>query len=159
MLRYDVRFWDKANKQMIYGAGISPAQLPIIKHEEDGRLEELQGEFVPMLCTGQNAKNGAIWEADVIECDVPAFIVEGMPVSYIKARGVMQFNQRKGCFTVNIFTKQQGMEGAEFTVSNSIVVGCAVSNPELLSVNPNQNEQESTKQSESPTPNENGRKE
>lgn len=133
---------------MIYGAGLSPNQLPIIQHT-DGRLEELKGEFVPMLCTGQQAKNGAIWEADVIECDVPAFIVEGMPVSYVKARGVMQFNQRKGCFTVNIFSKQEGIEGAEFTVSNSKIVGCAVSNPELLSVNPNHNEQESTKQGNS----------
>lgn len=143
---------------MIYGAGISPAQLPIIQHEEDGRLEELQGEFVPMLCTGQKAKNGAIWEADVIECDVPAFIVEGMPVSYVKARGVMQFNQRKGCFTVNIYTKTEGMEGAEFTVSNSVVIGCAVSNPELLSVNPNQNEQASTKPSTGSTPDTDGKK-
>ncbi len=143
---------------MIYGAGISPAQLPIIQHEEDRRLEELQGEFVPMLCTGQKAKNGAIWEADVIECDVPAFIVEGMPVSYVKARGIMQFNQRKGCFTVNIFTKAEGMEGAEFTVSNSVVVGCAVSNPELLSVNPNQNEQASTEPSTGSTPDTDGKK-
>lgn len=144
---------------MIYGAGISPTQLPIVKHDEDGRLEELQGEFVPMLCTGQRAKNGTIWEADIIECDVPAFIVEGMPVSYIKARGVMQFNQVKGCFTVNIFTKNETMGGAEFTVSNSVIVGCAVSNPELLSVNPNQNEQASTKQDENTAPSPKGRKE
>lgn len=139
MLRYDVRFWDKANKQMIYGAGISPAQLPIVKHE-DGRLEELQGDFVPMLCTGQKAVNGWIWEADVIECDVPAFIVEGMPVSYVKARGVMQYNHGKGSFTVNIMAQQQ-MQGQEFRVTNSRIIGCAVSNPELLQVKQNHNEQ------------------
>lgn len=139
MLRYDLRFYDKQTKQMIYGAGISPAQKPIVKHE-DGRLEELQGEFVPMLCTGQKAVNGYIWEADVIECDVPAFIVEGMPVSYVKARGVMQYNHGKGSFTVNIMAQQQ-MQGQEFKVTNSRIIGCAVSNPELLKVNQQNNEQ------------------
>lgn len=139
MLRYDLRFWDKKEKRMIYGAGLSPNQLPIFQHE-DGRLEELQGEFVPMICTHQRAVNGYIWEADVIECDVPAFFIEGMPASFVKARGVMQYNQAKGSFTVNIMANAQ-MQGQEFKVTNSRIIGCAVSNPELLQVNPNQNEQ------------------
>lgn len=138
MLRYDLRFWDKTNRRMIYGAGLSPNQLPIVKHT-DGRLEELQGEFVPMICTHQKAVNGYIWEADVIECDVPALVMEGMPVSFIKARGVMQYNQRKGSFTVNIQATPQ-LAGAEFQVTNSRIIGCAISNPELLAVNPNQYE-------------------
>jgi len=139
MLRYDLRFWDKKEKRMIYGAGLSPNQLPIFQHE-DGRLEELQGEFVPMLNTGQKAVNGSIWEADVIECDVPAFFIEGMPASYVKARGIMQYNQARGAFTVNIMANPQ-LQGQEFKVSNSRIIGCAVSNPELLQVKQNQNEQ------------------
>lgn len=140
MLRYDVRFWDKANSRLIYGAGISPNQLPIVQHE-DGRLEELQGEFVPMLCTHQKALNGVIFEADVIECDIPVYLCgKDMPPSLIKARGVMQYNQQKGSFTLNI-TAQPEMVGAEFQVTNSRIIGCAVSNPELLTVNPNKNEQ------------------
>ena len=123
---------------MIYGAGLAPTQQPIIQHE-DKTLEELKGEFVPMICTGQKAVNGKIWEGDVIECDVPAFVVEGMPVSYIKARGVMQFNQKQGAFTVNIHSNPQ-MAGVQFTVTNSRVVGDIFSNPDLLKVNPNQND-------------------
>lgn len=146
MLRYDFRFWDKNEKRMIHGAGISPSQKPVIVHPEDGRLEELQGDFVPMINTGQKALNGLIWEADIVECDVPAYFIEGVPASYVKARGVMQFNQRQGTFTLNIVSKQE-MAGAEFTVTNSRVIGDVFSNPELLKANPNQNEQESTKQS------------
>lgn len=147
MLRYDVRFWDKGKKQMIYGAGIAPTQKPIIMHP-DGRLEELQGEFVPMICTHQKAVNGFIWEADVIECDIALHLCGmDMPPSLLKARGVMQYNQSKGCFTVNI-TSSPEMAGQEFTVTNSRIIGCAISNPELLAVNPNQNEQESNNKSE-----------
>lgn len=144
MLRYDLRFWDKTKKTMIYGAGLSPNQLPIVQHE-DGRLEELQGEFVPMICTHQKAVNGYIWEADVIECDVPAFVQDDVVLSWTKARGVMQYNQAKGCFTVNIVSSQE-LQGQTFKVANSKIVGCAISNPELLQVNPNQNEQENISQ-------------
>lgn len=147
MLRYDIRFWDKENKRMIYGAGISPTQLPIVKHE-DGRLEELQGEFLPMICTGQKATNGQIWEGDVIECDVPALVVEGMPVSYVRARGVMQYHTGKGMFTVGILGAQD-MQGAEFRVTNSRIIGCAISNPELLQANTQNNEKVATDGSES----------
>lgn len=140
MLRYDVRFWDKANNRLIYGAGISPNQLPIVQHT-DGHLEELKGEFVPMLSTGQKALNGVIFEADVIECDVPVFADQsGKFQSFLKARGVMQFNQQKGAFTLNIAAQSQAV-GGEFQVTNSRIIGCAVSNPELLTINPNQNEQ------------------
>lgn len=133
MKRYDIRFWDKEKQVMIYGAGIAPTQQPIVKHE-DGRLEELQGEFVPMLCTGiPSADRKPIWEADIIECDIPVVIAEDMPMSYIKARGVMQYSQRAGSFTVNI-TSTQERAGATFTVTNSRIIGNAMANPELLEV-------------------------
>lgn len=140
MLRYDVRFWDKVNRKMIYGAGISPTQQPIVQRE-DKSLEELIGEFVPMLNTAQKAVNGVIWEGDIIECDVPAFQMEGMPTSFVKARGVMQYNTKQGCFTVNINSNPQ-LAGATFTVVNSRVIGDIFSNPDLLKVNPNENAQE-----------------
>lgn len=135
MIRYDIRFWDKANKRLIYVAGLSPNQLPIIQHP-DGRLEELRGEFVPMINTGQKAVNGLIWEADICECDVPALVENGVVVSWVKARGVMQYNQGKGCFTLNIVANPE-MAGVEFQVTNSRIIGCVLSNPELLQANPN----------------------
>lgn len=147
MLRYDIRFWDKDKEEMIYGAGISPNQLPIIKRLEDGALQELEGNFVPMICTGQKAVNGHIWEADVVECDVPAFVVDGVPASYVKARGVMQYSHAKGSFTVNIVANPQ-LEGQEFKVSNTRIIGCAISNPELLTINPNTNETANNPRSE-----------
>lgn len=148
MIAYEMRFWDKINKRMIYGAGLSPNQLPIVKHT-DGRLEELQGEFVPMINTGQKAVNGFIFEADVIECDVPAFAdANGGFQSFMKARGIMQYNQAKGCFTLNIVSSEQ-RAGGEFQAINSRIIGCALANPELLSVNPNIYEQETTTQQES----------
>lgn len=133
MKRYDVRFWDKEKQVMIYGAGLAPTQKPIVRHE-DGTLEELQGEFVPMICTGvPDADRKPIWEADVVECDIPVVISPDMPMSYIKARGVMQYNQRSGSFTVNI-TSSQERAGATFQVTNSRVIGNALANPELLEV-------------------------
>lgn len=147
MLRYDIRFWDRDKQEMIYGAGISPNQLPIIKRAEDGALQELEGNFVPMICTGQKAVNGVIWEADVVECDVPAFFVEGVPASFVKARGVMQYSHAKGSFTVNIVANPQ-LEGQEFKVSNTRIIGCAIANPELLTINPNRNETANDKGSE-----------
>jgi len=140
MLRYDMRFWDKDKKQMIYGAGLSPTQMPIIKHP-NGQLEELQGQFVPMICTHQKATNGYIWEADVIECEIPAYLdkdVQFVPAQ--KARGVMQYNQAQGAFTVNIVSMPQ-MAGREFKVTKSTIIGCVVANPELLQDSNKQNEQ------------------
>jgi len=142
MLRYDLRFWDTKNKVMILGAGMSPNQLPIVQHE-NGRLEELQGEFVPMLCTYQKATNGLIWEGDVIECDVPYFIAPDLPPTFVKARGVMQFNQKRGSFTVNIASSPE-TQGQEFQVKNSTIIGCAVSNPELLQIDHKNYENQNT---------------
>lgn len=145
MISYQIRFWDKVNKRLIYGAGISPNQLPIVKFP-DGHLEELHGEFVPMINTGQKAMNGVVFEGDIIECDVPMFAdQQGKFQSFMKARGVMQYNQGKGCFTLNIFSKD-GVVGAEFQAINSRIIGCALANPELLSVNPNVYEQETKQQ-------------
>lgn len=148
MLRYDFRFWDKNEKKMLYGVGISPSQKPVVVNPENGSLEELQGDFVPMINTGQKALNGLIWEADIVECDVPAYFIEGMPASYVKARGVMQFNQRAGTFTLNIVSKQE-VSGAEFTVTNSRVIGGVFSKPELLKVNAKPYAQECTEQGNS----------
>lgn len=138
MLRYDVRFWDKMAKRMIYGAGISPTQNPIVQNP-DGSLTELTGEFVPMICTYQKAVNGDMWEGDVIECDVPFHISPDLPPSFIKARGVMQYNQKIGSFTVNIASKPE-TNGQMFQVTNPRIIGCAVSDPDLLQVNSNENE-------------------
>jgi len=146
MLRYDVRFWDKINKRMILNAGISPNQLPIVQHG-DGRLEELRGEFVPMLCTYQKATNGYIWEGDVIECDVPLSFGDEIPPMLMKARGIMQFNQARGMFTVNIASSPQ-TQGQEFHVKNSVIIGCAVSNPELLQINQQNYENQNTSESD-----------
>lgn len=145
MLRYDIRFWDTKKKAMIYGAGMSPNQKPIVQHE-DGRLEELQGEFVPMLCTYQKATNGYIWDGDVIECDVPYFLSPDLPPAFVKARGVMQFNQVRGSFTVNIASSPE-TQGQEFQVRNSTIIGCAVSNPELLQIDQNKYENQDTSKS------------
>lgn len=131
MKRYDVRFWDKTNKVMIYGAGIAPTQKPIVKHE-NGVLEELKGEFVPMICTGVlSADRKPIWEADVIECDIPYQISPDMPPSFVKARGVMQYNPIAGSFTVNINSSPE-RAGDTFQVTNSRIIGNALANPELL---------------------------
>lgn len=138
MLRYDVRFWDKANKRLIYGAGISPEQKPLVKND-DGSYTELEGDFVPMICTGQKALNGVIFEADVIECDVAVLAMEGLPPTYMKTRGVMQFVQATGAFTLNIQSRSPEMEGLQFRVTNSRIIGCVLESPELLKTNKIQN--------------------
>lgn len=147
MIKYHYRFWDKVNRQMIENAGISPRQQPIIQHP-DGSVEELSGSFVPMLCTFQKAVNGYIWEGDVVDCDIPYQIAPDMPLSFVKARGVMQFNQVGGCFTVNIASKPEN-QGQSYQVTNVRIVGCAVSNPELLQVSENQNENKTNNKAES----------
>lgn len=131
MKRYDVRFYDKKQNRLIYGAGISPNQLPLVI-SPDGAIVELQGDFVPMICTYQKAINGHIWEADVVECDVPVMQFEGMPPTFMKVRGVMQYNQGQGCFTISINSTPE-MQGAVFKVVNTRIIGCALTNPELLS--------------------------
>lgn len=133
MIRYDLRFWDKQNKVMITETGISPYQKPLVL-QPDGSYKELVGTFIPMICTHQKALNGVIWEGDIIECDVPALVMEGLPPSYIKARGVMQFVQQSGCFTLNIQSSQE-MAGATFQVANSRRIGNVFQNPELLQAN------------------------
>lgn len=138
MIRYDIRFWDKEKQQLIYGAGLSPNQKPIVQNP-DGSLVELKGNFIPMINTGQRAVNGTIWEGDVCECDIPFMVEDGVVLSWTKARVIMQYNQGKGAFTLNIVATPE-MEGKEFVVSNSRIIGCAISNPELLNINPNQND-------------------
>lgn len=142
MLRYDLRFWDKDNKVMLTGVGISPNQLPIAMGS-DGKLAELRGNFVPMLCTYQKAINGYIWEGDIIECGVPYDLGADMPTSLLKVRGVMQFNERMGSFTINIASTPE-TEGRTFQVKNAKIIGCAVSHPELLQISQNQNENKKT---------------
>lgn len=148
MIRYDLRFWSKDEKRMITGAGLSPNQKPLVR-QEDGSYRELEGRFIPMICTHQRAVNGLIWEADIIECDIPALAMEGMPVSYIKARGIMQFVQATGAFTLNIQAASQELAGATFQVSNSRIIGNAFANPELLTANkPKHDESNNAQQAE-----------
>lgn len=129
MIRYDIRFWDKDNKKMLYGCGISPAQKPL-ERRGDGSFVELEGNFIPMICTHQRDVNKAfIWEGDILECDVPALVMEGMPMSYVKARGIMQFVQGTGSFTLNIQTTSMEMAGLNFQVANSKVIGNAFESP------------------------------
>lgn len=137
MLRYDFRFWDNDNKRMVYG-GISADQLPVIARE-DGSLIKLVGNFVPMIRTSLKAVNGGIWEGDIIECDMPMYQIEGMPITYVKTRGVMQYDHRKATFTVSINSSPE-MAGVQFQVVNSHIVGNAFANPELLEVSNNQND-------------------
>jgi len=142
MLRYDVRFWDKDNKVMLEKVGISPNQLPIVINSL-GQLEALRGNFVPMLCTYQKAVNGYIWEGDIIECGVPYDLGSDMPMSLLKVRGVMQFNERLGSFTINIASTPE-TQGRTFQVKNAKIIGCAISHPELLQISQNQNENKKT---------------
>lgn len=143
MLKYEVRFWDRDNKKMILGAGMSPRQLPLVKRG-DGTYDELQGRFVPMLNTTQKALNGLIWEGDIIECDMPVMQIEGLPPTFQKLRGVMQFNQQTASFTVNIATKSPAINEATFGVVNSRIVGDVFSTPELLKTIPSQNDSTKT---------------
>ena len=131
MRSYDVRFWDKTKREMIYGAGLSPNQLPIIKHD-NGTLEELQGTFVPMICTQVlSSDKKPIWEGDIIECDIQITLVEGMSPAPLKAYGIMQYNNAKGLFSVNIHSKPEEA-GKTFQVTNSRVIGDILSSPEFL---------------------------
>lgn len=134
-MQINVRFWDKVNKKMLYGLGISPVQTPI-QLNEDGTLTELQGEFVPMLLTHlYDIDKKPIFSGDIVECDLQVTAFEGMPPSYIKKRGIMQYSVREGVFTVNINTSSPDLQGKRYKVINSKVVGDGYSNPELLEHN------------------------
>lgn len=134
-MQINVRFWDKVNKKMLYGLGISPVQQPI-QLNNDGTLTELEGDFVPMLMTNLfDIEKKPIWGGDIVECDLQVTAFEGIPPSYIKKRGIMQYNVREGVFTVNINTKSPELQGKRYKVINSKVVGDGYSNPELLEHN------------------------
>lgn len=130
-MQINVRFWDVKNKKMLYGLGISPVQQPI-QLNSDGTLTELEGEFVPMLMTYLfDVDKKPIWAGDVIECDLMVTAFEGIPPSYIKKRGIMQYNLSNGTFTVSIASKEIE-KGRKFEVVNSKVVGNIYEGEELL---------------------------
>lgn len=133
-MQINVRFWDVKNKKMLYGLGISPVQQPI-QLNNDGTLTELEGEYVPMLMTNLfDVEKKPIWGGDIVECDLQVTAFEGLPPSFIKKRGVMQYNVTNGMFTVNINSSDE-LKGQQFKVVNSRVIGDGYQNPELLEYN------------------------
>lgn len=126
MKTVEIRFWDKRANGMIYGAGISPNQRPIIKYT-NGEIEELEGNYVVMLKTHIRAKNDILWEDDIVECDVPVWGGQFLQKMY----GVVKFIPEKGLFTIHIEVDPL-RHGEVYQVLNPLKVGDIYTNSELL---------------------------
>lgn len=129
MLSYRLRFLNVETEEMIYDCGISPNQKPLRKLE-NGLYEELEGTFTPMIDTGQKAINGTIWEADIIQAETRINIA-GIP-SIAMVVGIMQYDQSKGAFFLNLLDAPTGLTGVSFSVQNSKIIGCALKDKEIL---------------------------
>lgn len=129
MLEYKVRFFNHDTQEMIYDCGISPNQKPIRKLE-NGLYEELEGNFTPMINTGQKALNGVIYEADVLDCKA-SLQIASIP-SLLEVRGVMQYDPNRGAYMINILDAPSILLGKDFQVQDATIIGNAFNNKELI---------------------------
>lgn len=129
MLSYKFRFFNVETEEMVSDCGISPNQKPLRKLE-NGLYEELEGTFTPMLDTGQRALNGSICEGDIVEAEAKVNIA-GIP-SFTRIVGIMQYDQSKGAFFINLLDAPIGLTGVSFSVQNAKIIGCALKDKEIF---------------------------
>jgi hypothetical protein len=132
MLEYKLRFFNHETKEMVYDCGISPNQKPLRKLE-NGLYEELEGDYTPMINTGQKALNGVISEADILDCQAKLNIA-GLE-TLLQVRGVMQFDPNRGAFMINIIDAPKILLGKQFEVQDANIIGNAFLNKELITKN------------------------
>ena len=133
MIHRAIRMFDKNTKQMIYpkegndmavfvGMDGYPMQF-------DGKDFFKLDSCVPMYATGMMSRDKVmIWEGDIIECDLP--INFGDMVSWIKKRGVMNWDVKGGKWFINL--KNTPMVNGMFQVTNSVVIGNIYQHKRLL---------------------------
>ena len=103
---------------VFFTAGGDPVQL------KGGRMVLLKN-VVPMYGTGLNTDDGTpIWEADVLDCDVP-----NEWGSFIRARGAMAWDDIIGKWVLQL-PSEHARE--DFVVANATIAGNLYEHPDLL---------------------------
>ena len=133
MIPRAIRIYDRNAKQMIYpkqgtdrGVFVGMDGYPI---QFDGKQFFKLDQCIVMYATGLRTVTGEmIWEADIIEADVPLDF--GGVVSFIKKRGIMVWNDRVGNWFVKM--KKSTMSHNRFQITNSIVIGNLYEHKQLL---------------------------
>jgi hypothetical protein len=128
-----IRLYDKNSKKMVYpkqgndqGVFVGMDGYPM---QFDGKNFFKLDQCIPMYATGMMSKNGAmIWEGDIIECDMPLDF--GGMVSWVKKRGVMNWDIKGGKWFINI--KSGTFSDGMFQVTNSVVIGDIYQHKHLL---------------------------
>lgn len=119
---------------MLHGYGVSDRMLPV-KRNEDGKLTELTGVFVPMINTLSRDINGVdVWQSDVCEADIKLQLMDDMPPTLLKAIGIMMYDIPTASFTLTIHNAPETMAGKKYQVINVKVLGSFHENPELLPI-------------------------
>lgn len=109
---------DLGSRGVFFTAGGDPVQW------KEGRLVLLKNVVV-MYGTGLNTDDGTpIWEADVLDCDIP-----NEWGSFTRARGVMAWDEMSGKWVVQIPSMGQRQD---FVVANTGVVGNLYEHPDIV---------------------------
>jgi len=133
MIPRAIRIYDRNAKQMIYpkqgndkGVFVAMDGYPI---QFDGKQFFKLDQCIPMYDTGMRSRDGLmIWEGDIIECDLPLDF--GGMVSYVKKRGVMNWDTKGGKWFINLKNNPMGL--GQFQVTNSVVIGDVYQHKHLL---------------------------
>ena len=133
MIPRTIRIYDKNAKKMVYpkqgtdqGVFVGMDGYPL---QFDGKSFFKLEDCIPMYDTGMRTKDGLkIWEGDIVECDMPLDF--GGLVSFVKKRGVMNWDTKGGKWFININTG--ALSQVFMQVTNSVVIGDVYQHKYLL---------------------------